>query len=262
MRVYIEFSRKKFLSNMVYRFDYLIGILNTCLQFFIFWCIYKSLYGSSNEIGGVTFSMVTTNFILSLGLSNAFRIDDLFVQRKIADGSIANEFLKPVNFKFRLIAENLGDIIFNLIFNFLPAIIIAVCFVKIQRPADGFALILFVVSAILGFFVLWQISFIVQMASFWFINVWSISTIKNVFVNVLSGAMLPLWFMPASVMSLIKFTPFDSIYFTPVKIYLGSMKNSDILFNFGRQLVWIGILYVIGDILWRLGQKKLIVQGG
>jgi len=65
MRAYIEFGRKKFLNNMVYKFDYIVGIFNTCLQFFIFWCIYKSLYGTAIEIDGVTFSMVTTSFILS-----------------------------------------------------------------------------------------------------------------------------------------------------------------------------------------------------
>jgi len=254
MRVYIEFARKKFLNNMVYRFDYIIGIINTCLQFFIFWCIYKSLYGAATEIDGITFPMVATNFILSLGLSNAFQIDDLFVQQKVGDGSIVNEFLKPVNFKLRLFAENLGNIMFKLTFNFLPAFIITTCLVQIEKPSSLFTLILFVISAILGFLVLWQISFIVQMTSFWLINVWSISTIKNVFVNVLSGAMLPLWFMPNSIMKIIRFTPFDSIYFTPIRIYLGDIQNGDILFNFGRQIIWIGILYIIGDVMWRCGQ--------
>lgn len=262
MRVYIEFVRKKFLNNMVYRFDYITGILNTCLQFLIFWCIYKSLYGTKTSIDGVAFSMVTTNFILSLGLSNSFQVNDFFVQRKVNDGSIVNEFLKPVNFKLRLLAEDIGNIIFRLIFNFLPALIIAMCFVKIQKPVSYMELILFIMSGVLGFFVLWLISFIVQMTSFWIINVWSLSTIKNVFVNVFSGTMLPLWFMPAGIMKIIKFTPFDSIYFTPIKIYLGQIQKSDILFNFGRQIIWICILYVIGEIMWRCGQKKLIVQGG
>lgn len=262
MRAYVEFARKKFSNNMAYRFDYIMGIFNTCLQFFIFWCIYKSLYGTTTEIDGITFPMVTTNFILSLGLSNAFQIDDLFIQQKVGDGSIVNEFLKPVNFKIRLLAENLGNIMFKLIFNFLPAFIIASCLVEIEKPASLLGLILFIISAILGFFVLWQISFIVQMTSFWIINVWSISTIKNVFVNVLSGAMLPLWFMPSSIMKIISFTPFDSIYFTPIRLYLGDIQNGDILFNFARQIIWIGILYIIGDVMWRFGQKKLIVQGG
>lgn len=262
MRAYVEFARKTFINNMVYKFNFLMGIIGTCLQFFIFWCIYRSLYGKVNEINGITFSMVSTSFILSLGLSNAFQLNDLYVQRKVGDGSIANEFLKPVNFKLKLAAENLGNIAFRLTFNFLPALIITICLVKIEKPAGPLALILFAVSAALGFLVLWQISFIVQMTSFWLINVWSISTIKNVLVNVFSGSMLPLWFMPEGIMQLIKFTPFDSIYFTPIRLYLGEMKGGEIMFNFGRQIFWICILYMIGEVMWKAGRRKLIVQGG
>lgn len=262
MRAYIEFARKKFMNNMVYRFEYITGVLATCLEFFIFWCIYRSLYGTANEVNGITFSMICTNFILSLGLSNAFKINDSFVQKKLNDGSIVNELLKPVNFKLRLLAEDLGNIMFRLVFNFLPALIIVICFVKIEKPENPLALILFFASSILGFFVLWLISFIVQMTAFWIINVWSISTIKNVFVNVFSGSLLPLWFMPEGVMRIIRITPFDSIYFTPIRLYLGQMNNVDIMINFGRQVIWIGVLYIVGEIMWRFGQRKLIVQGG
>ena len=262
MRAYIEFAKKAFLNNMAYRFNHFIGILNTCLQIFIFWCIYKTLYGGANEVDGITFSMVTTNFILCLGLSSAFNLNDFFVKQKINDGSIANEFLKPVNFKGRILAENLGNMVFKLIFNFTPALIITALVFGMNAPVNLGSMLLFILSTSLGFFVLWNLSFIIQMTSFWLVNVWSISTIKNVFVNVLSGAMLPLWFMPERVLHIIKYTPFDSIYFTPVQIYLGKISTDELAFNFSRQIIWIAILYLIGEIMWRCGQKKLVVQGG
>ena len=250
MRAYIEFGRKRFLNNMVYRFDYIMGIVNTLLTFFIFNCIYKALYGAAVEIGGITFSMVSTNFILSLGLSNAFQFDDEFVMHKLKDGSIVNEFIKPVNFKLRILAENLGDSFFRICFNFIPALIITLIFTNIEKPAGIEGLILL------------YISFIVQMLAFWLFSVWSISTIKKVVINVLSGSMVPLWFMPDNIMKIISYTPLDSIYFTPIKLYLGQMQSSEIVFNFSRQLLWIVVLYLIGAILWKFGQKKLIVQGG
>jgi len=262
MRAYIEFAKKAFLNNMVYRFNHFIGILNTCLQIFIFWCIYKTLYGGATQVDGITFSMVTTNFILSLGLSSAFNLNDFFIKKKLNDGSIVNEFLKPVNFKARILAEDLGTIAFKLIFNFTPALIITALVFEMNAPVNLASTLLFVLSTALVFFVLWNLSFIIQTASFWLVNVWSISTIKNVFVNVLSGAMLPLWFMPKKVVSIIKFTPFDSIYLTPVQIYLGKITGNEIAINFLRQVIWIAILYLIGEIMWRCGQKKLIVQGG
>ncbi len=259
---YLEFARKVFQNKMAYRFDYIIGVINTCMQIFIFWCIYKALYRTATEVNGITLTMVTTNFVLSLGLSNAYAINDFFVQWKINDGTIGNEFLKPVNFKGRMMAETLGMVAFQLLFNFLPALIIVVVVLGITPPANVLAFVLFFISAVFGFFVLWGISFIVQMSAFWFINVWSISTIKNVLVNVLSGSMLPLWFMPEPVMKIIRFTPFDSIYFTPIRIYMGEIEGNVIMLYFIRQIFWILILYIIGDILWRIGQRKIVIQGG
>lgn len=232
---------------MAYRFEYIMGILNTVLNFLVYWCIYKALYGGANEIDGITFSMVTTNFIISLGLTNAFSKNEMFL---------------PVNFKFRMLFEDLGDGFFKVVFNFLPAVIIAMLFTEMMPPAGIFGFVLCLVSAVLGYIVLWYISFIVQTLAFWLFNVWGLITIKNVIVNIFSGALLPLWFMPQPVLNIIKFTPFDSIFFTPVQLYLGQLQGYEILLNFGRQVLWIAILYFIGELLWNKGIKRLIVQGG
>ena len=118
------------------------------------------------------------------------------------------------------------------------------------------------VSIAFGYLILWLISFIIQTWSFWLFSVWGIITIKNVFVNILAGTLLPMWFMPPLVRKIIAFTPFQSIYFTPVQIYLGELSGTDILSQMTVQLLWIGILYAIAKLFWQKGVKKLVVQGG
>lgn len=259
---YLAYAKKSFLNRSAYRLDNVMGIISTCLQFFIFWEIYKALYGTNTEIDGITMPMVTTNFILSMGLGAVFAPDDYFLPSKIWDGSIATEFLRPISFKGRMIAENVGNALFNLLFRFAPCLIIALFTVGVNAPASPAMLALFVLSAVLGFGVLWTISFAVQMTAFWLINIWSLITIKNVFVNVLSGSMIPLWFMPKELTAVLNFMPFSSVYFTPVQIYLGQLSFEEITLKCGIQLAWIIVIYLLGNILWRKGQKKLIVQGG
>ncbi len=262
MTAYIAYAKKSFLGRSAYRFDHLMSILSTVLQFFIFYEIYRTLYGSSEQIDGITMPMVTTNFVLSLGLGAIFSPDDYFLPNKIWDGSISTELLRPISFKGRMIAENVGNSAFNLIFKFIPVLIITLLTTGVNAPADFPCLLLFILSAILGYGVLWSISFAIQMTSFWLINIWSLVTIKNVFVNVLSGSMIPLWFMPDWMQGVLNFTPFASICFTPVRIYLGQLSYGDIAVKCAIQLVWIVLIYLIGDLLWRKGQRKLIVQGG
>ena len=107
---------------MAYRLEFFMGIVNTFITIFVYLCIYKALYGNQTEVEGITFAMVATNFVISLGLSNAFEYNEMFLQDKIKSGNIANELLKPVNFMFRLLAENIGEGVFKIVFQFLPAL--------------------------------------------------------------------------------------------------------------------------------------------
>ena len=262
MTRYLSFAVIKFRSKMAYRFDYVLGILDTLLAFVVYWSIYKALYAGAGEVDGVTFSMVTTSFLISLGLSAAFHKNEMFLQDKIKQGTIANELLKPVNFKLRMLFEDMGEGAFHVVFNFLPTVIIACFFAPIQAPSGARDVLLCLVSVILGYVVLWEISFIVQSWSFTLFSVWGLITIKNVMVNILAGAYIPMWFMPDWLRSAIRFTPFDSIYFTPVQLYLGELGGKEIVFHFARQLFWITALWAVGEYFWRSGIKKLVIQGG
>ena len=262
MRVYIEFALKKFQNKMAYRLEFFMGIVNMIMTIVVYLCIYKALYGSCNQIDGITFSMVATNFVISQGLSNAFHYNEMFLQDKIHDGSITNEFLKPVSFILRMLSENMGEGLFKICFNFFPALLFTACYTKLSAPRSLGSLVLMMVSVLLGYLILWLISFIIQTWSFWLFSVWGIITIKNVFVNILSGTLLPLWFMPAILQKIIAFTPFESIYFTPVQIYLGELSGTEILLKMAVQLLWIFILGGIATFFWKKGVKKLVVQGG
>lgn len=262
MKIFAAYFLRSFKSNTIYRMNYLLGLLSACIQLFITCAIWKSLYAGNGEVNSISYSMVVTNFILSIGLSNAFNFDDFAVQRKVNDGTITVEFLKPIDYRINLFASNLGDIVFNLIMNFCPILIIAIFTVGMQIPAGVANFLFFLLGTVLGFLVLWGMSLIVQMTTFWILNVWSVSVLKNLFVTIFSGMAIPLWFMPKVVSNIIKFTPFESIYFTPVRIYLGQLKVNEIALCYGKQVLWIIFLFAIGNTMWSYGSKRLVVQGG
>lgn len=262
MMRYLAYAKKNFLSHSAYRIDHFIGIFNTCLKIFIFGCIYRALYGNRTEVDGITFSMVTTYFVIAQAMSAVFSMDEFYLPNRINSGAIGNELLKPISFKGVMVAENIGNAAFQLVFHFIPALFVAVVTVGVIKPESMGAFMGFSLSIVLGGGVLWSISFIFQTLAFWLINVWSLVTIKNMFVNVLSGSMIPIWFLPDWMQNIIRFTPFSSIYFMPIQIYLGRMKGAEMMQCFVSQLIWIVLLYLIGEYFWRKGLKKLVVQGG
>lgn len=258
----MEFAIKKFQDKMAYRLDFFMGIINTAITILVYLCIYKALYGDAADIDGISYAMVATNFVVTLGLSNAFHYNEMFLQDKIRDGSITNEFLKPVSFTLRLLSENVGEGMFKIIFHFIPALCITIFYTKLCPPKSVFGLPVMFLSVALGYLILWLISFIIQTWSFWLFSVWGIITIKNVIVSILSGSLLPLWFMPQALRKIISVTPFESIYFTPVRIYLGELGGREIFSALAVQFMWIVILGAIANMFWKKGVKKLVVQGG
>lgn len=79
MRIYFEFALKKFQNKMVYRLDFFMGIINTLITIVVYLCIYTALYGDAAAIDGVTYEMVATNFVIALGLSQAFSFNEMFL---------------------------------------------------------------------------------------------------------------------------------------------------------------------------------------
>jgi len=262
MRTYLEFGIKKFQNKLAYRVEVFMGTINTILTIVIFCSIYRALYGGRAEIEGISFSMVATNFVIAQGLSEAFSFDEMYIQARVSNGMITNELLKPVSFKCRMLAENIGEGAFKVLFNFVPAVIFSTFYTKLCPPASVGHLLWMIVSVVIGYLILWGISFVIQTWCFWLFSTWGIMIIKNFFINVLSGAMLPIWFMPDALKKVIAYTPFASIYFTPVKIYLGQIGTNEIIQSLMIQVLWAVIFFIIGSLFWNHGTKKLVVQGG
>jgi ABC-2 type transport system permease protein len=262
MRAYFEFAKKAFQNNLVYRVDYIIGVINTIISIFVYIAIWKAIYSSNSDFNGITFQMVATNFILGLAISNTFSLDDFIIANKVSSGSITVDLLKPIHFNLYILSQSIGNIVFKMVMHFLPALILSALFIGLLPPFSIKALIISVISIIFGFFILYIISYITSLLSFWFYNIWSISTIKNVVISILSGTLMPIWFMPKRLVDFIKMTPFDSIYFTPISIYLGRISTSEIYPSLAKQIVWIFILTVISQIMWKSAVRKLVLQGG
>ena len=262
MSAYVEFAKKAFQNNLVYRIDYILGVINTVISIFVYIAIWKAIYSNNVDFGGITFNMVATNFILGLAISNAFSLDDFMVADKVRNGSITSDLLKPINFSWYILSYNIGNIGFKVLMQFVPALILSILFIGLMPPHSIAALFVFLLSITLGFFILYNISFIVSISSFWFYNIWSISTLKNVIISIFSGTLMPIWFMPQGLVNFIKMTPFDSIYFIPISIYLGRIDMNDILLSIAKQIMWIAVLFIIGQIVWKAAVKKLVLQGG
>lgn len=78
-----------------------------------------------------------------------------------------------------------------------------------------------------------------------------------------SGLIIPLAFMPDTVIKIIKFTPFYYMQNLPFNIYIGYTKDeNEIFFAIIIQIIWIVVLTIIGKYILNKKIKKIEIQGG
>jgi ABC-2 type transport system permease protein len=262
MNKYVKIMRMSFAQNTVFRASYFFGLVNSIISVFITVSIWKALYGGAQSVDGISFEATVTNIVFSMLLSTAFSFNDFAIAGKVHSGGVASELLKPMSISLSNMFQAIGSNLFKLIGHFLPTLIISALFFRLLPPESAIMLLLAVLSVIFGFCLLYTISYIVSVTSFWITNVWSLSTLKNVIIGIFAGTMLPIWFMPQALQNALRYTPFDVIYYAPVRIYLGQMNTGEILFSFGKQLFWLGVFILFGAFLWQKGVRKITIAGG
>ncbi|XID96166.1 ABC transporter permease [Paenibacillaceae bacterium WGS1546] len=260
--MYLEFAKRSFQNNIVYRLDYVAGVLNAIVLIFVNIAIWKAINADNESIGGIQLQILATYIVLSFLLQLVYAMNEYVIEGKVRSGAIAMDLLKPINFRGYLFSYHLGTLVFRLLLQFVPACIVSAFVFQMLPVFSPEMLLYFIVSAILGYLVLYNLNFIVWLSTFWFYWSFSLVTIKDAAILILSGALIPIWFLPPWLVDTISLTPFGYIFSTPILIYLGMMPEDQIFLNLGRQLIWVVVLFGAGKLLWMLASRKLVIQGG
>ncbi|WP_438432809.1 ABC transporter permease [Gorillibacterium sp. sgz500922] len=261
-RAYLELAKKAFQNNLVYRAEYLAGVLNAIVMIFVNISIWRAIYEEDGALDGLQFRMMATYVVLSFLMQTLYIMDEYFIEVKVRSGLISSDLLKPISFRGMVFANTMGTLVFRLLLQLAPALVLSVLLFRILPPFSWEMTFYFLVSGLLGFFVLYSLNFLVWVSSFWFYWTFSLVTIKDAAVLIFSGALVPVWFMPEWLANFVQATPFASIYSTPIQIYLGMIPENEILLGLLKQVAWVLALSLAGYALWLRASRRLSVQGG
>lgn len=266
MRLYIEFIKNAFQVNITYRMNVLLRAFGSLLTVFIQVSVWAALFKGNNvvteDVGVVTFEEMITYTLISTVISVIISNEIISrIEQKIITGEIATDFIKPMNFKFYLFAETIGNNIFRVIFELIPLLVVGIFAFSIQYPT-WLQFVLFMITLANGIIIYLYLSYIFGLTAFWYIVTWHINAILHITITVMSGAIIPLWFFPKFLANIAKFLPFRLIYSFPISVYLGKIETVECISLIAQQLMWIGILWIVGRIVWSKATHKLIVQGG
>lgn len=264
LALFTKFASVSFQKQITYRFDYFMGILNGFLYVFIFTSLWKALYAQSTQMShsGFTLTGIITYAVLAMALRIAFSMDDTVIYKKVQDGSVAIDLIRPVSFYFMYLAECVGYSMFHIFARTIPILVISIMMFDVQFEIGVNRLALFAVSALFGYLILFMINYIIGLMAFWFIEIFPFQLVKYGLITFFGGGIVPIDFFPDALRAFVPLLPFQYILYTPTVILMGHVDAGQAATLVSHQAVWFAALALISMQTWQAGKKKLVIQGG
>lgn len=260
---YFYVYKTQILKSMAYKFDVYGNIIMQTIIMIATAFFWKALFKSADSMDGVTVDTMLTYTVVSsmvsvlLTTNVEWRITD-----SIRKGTIAIDMMRPVNIFKVFFAENLGGVTALFFQNLLPIFIIGSLIIKLPVPNSTKDAMLFLVSLILAFLINWFLAVIFGMWAFKIIEMSALIQVKKHLIRLLSGSIIPLWFFPEGLRSVLECLPFPYIYQMPISIYVGQYTMDSLQKGLLLQVLWVIILWALKTYLEKRVTKFVMIQGG
>lgn len=276
LKKYKPFLRASAMGMMTWRFNILVWVIVTVFEvaclIFLWLAVYSSSEGGIDAvINGFTYKEMISYVVLTTVFGFVtFNNDTLwYINQDIIKGTIGNYVIKPISYRGKFIASNIGSFLMMAVVFGLPlyaislGVLIGIGFLPIVSVWDFIAHIgLFLVSSILACLLNDTIAYFFGILCFYTSAAWGLNSLKTTVITFLSGALLPLAFFPPVFKDIVSYMPFAGMSQNPVLILLMKYDYLESLKVILIALAWLVILEVFVKLLFSHAIKKVTVQGG
>jgi ABC-2 type transport system permease protein len=267
MRVlsYPAFTATAFQSRLAYRNQVWSGLFGELVFIFARIAIWVSVFttAGTSTIDGVSLPQMITYALLAgpvLYWDYSRLLNDVGVA--IKSGDVAVYLLKPLHYPGYLLANHMGNFVFDLLTVTTPVAIIVALTIGLAAPASLFHALAFLPFWGLSFMMLFVLTALLGLAAFWLMTTQSLDWFFNSIMTLLSGGLVPLWLFPGWLAAIAGHLPFAWVSYYPAAVYVGKLGTTETLLYFVLGLVWLAALLLLLVWLWAKARHRLIVQGG
>ena len=263
LSAYPAFTATAFTARLAYRNQVWSGLFGELVTTFAFVAVWTAAFAGAGSIDDVTLPQMVTYVLIAgplLHWDTTRFIRDL--GDTIRSGDVTVYLLKPLHYPGLLLFNQLGNNAFEHLTITLPVAIIVAVTVGFLPPASLSHGLLFVAFWIVSWFMMFLIAALTGLLAFWILTAFSLDWFLRGIMAVASGAIVPLWFMPPALASVLSYLPFAWVSYYPAAVYLGKLDPVAAVLHLGIGLLWLAILGRALTWLWAGARHRLIVQGG
>ena len=273
---YKPFFKAGAMAQMAYKFNIFSWFVIAIFEWVCLICLWFSVYkasesGMDSVINGFTFKEMIVYTVFINILTFAIFVNETFSQisDEIKDGTIAISFIRPISYRGRFVAQNLGMVCVNFLILALPALALSMgVFIKTGFLAYSSWIILarsivfFILTTFTAILVNDAISFIMGVLCFYTTQAFGLNQMRDVIVSFLAGVMIPVSFFPGKFKEIVNALPFAGLAQNPILILQGKTTLQEAFVMLGKNVFWLIAFELFGWLLFKAASKKVTVQGG
>jgi ABC-2 type transport system permease protein len=263
-RVYWRLLVAGFRRQSAYRLAALGGLVaNLTFGLLKVAILFATVRAAGGTLHGYTTESMSTYVWLSQGLLGSVNLDGRTeLARRVKDGQVAVDFLRPVDLQAATLATESGKALFALLPRGLPSVLLGAVTVGIALPASPVFYLLGTVSLLLAIVISAATVYLIAVLGFWLIETRGVQLLYMVASGFLSGLFVPIALFPQWLRIVASATPFPSIMMYPIDVLSGFGGAGRAAALVLAQVAWLAVVAATGHLLTRAGRRRLEVQGG
>jgi ABC-2 type transport system permease protein len=263
LRRYLALASATVQIRMAYRTAFLLGVISNILILLSLYYLWRTLYAGRDTLGGFSWAEMQTYLVLTFATNLVVGwYTEITISVRILDGSVAIDLLKPVDFQFARLAETVAGALFEGAIALVIVGVIAVGLGGLLLPPNALVGLLSGTSFVLGLLVKFGVVYLCCLFSFWTVNGWGIFWARDAVMQLFSGALVPLPFLPGWLRTIAEWSPFPGMVYLPTGIYLGRIGPAAAGWALLGQAAWAVALLFVGRWAWHGAMRKVTIHGG
>ena len=276
LKKYKPFLRASAMDVMAYKFNILVWVIVTLFEVaclvFLWFAVYQSSEGGIDaSINNFTYKEMISYVVLTTIFGFVtFNNDTLWIiNNDIRKGTIGNYLIKPISYRGKFVASNIGALLIMTSIFGIPlysiglGVLIGIGFLPIVSVWEFIAHIgLFLIAGFLACLINDTIAYIFGILCFYTTSAWGLNSLKTTIIAFLSGTLLPLAFFPPIFRDIVGYMPFAGLSQNPVLILMMKYDYFESAKVILIALAWLVILELFSKLLFCHAIKKVTVQGG
>ncbi len=251
-------------TNLTYLADFFFRGVFLVVVMFVFFQLWRTTYGATNasRVGGLDLRQMIWYLALTEALVTSFPRVNVTVDEQVKTGQLAYLLGRPHSYLVYLFAAYLGEMAVRFPVNLAVAGAIAWATVG-PPPLDPAVLPALAASVLLGVTMNFTIAAAIGLGAFWLEDTASLYLLYSRFLMIAGGMLIPLDVFPDAVRRVALALPTQLMVYGPARLFVGQEAAAGGAWSLlGRQALWVVILASGLAGLFRLGVKRVNVQGG